>query len=67
VSGHEDIVDMETADQLSRKGSEHQFIEPEQVCGTSVGVAKKAVRDWTKRNHKNHWESTIGLKQLHST
>jgi hypothetical protein len=30
---------------------------------TSIGVAKKAVRDWMKRNHKKHWESTTGLKQ----
>jgi hypothetical protein len=28
-----------------------------------IGVAKKAVRDWMKRNHKEHWESTTGLKQ----
>jgi hypothetical protein len=29
----------------------------------SVGVTKKAVRDWTNINHKKHWESTTGLKQ----
>jgi hypothetical protein len=28
------------------------FIEPEEACDISVGVAKKAVRDWTNRNHK---------------
>jgi hypothetical protein len=47
VPGHEGIVGNETADQLSKTGSEHPFIGPEPACGISVGVAKKAVRDWT--------------------
>jgi ribonuclease HI len=62
VPGHEGIVGKETADQLARTGSEHPFIGPEPACGISVGVAKKAVRHWTNRNHK-YWESVIGLKQ----
>jgi hypothetical protein len=36
---------------------------PELDCGISILVAKKAVRDWTNRNHKKHWESITGLKQ----
>jgi hypothetical protein len=36
---------------------------PEPACGISIGVAKKAVRDWTDRNHKKYWESTTGLRQ----
>jgi hypothetical protein len=63
VPGHEDIVRNETADQLARTGSEHPSIGPEPACGISVGVAKKAVRDWTNRNHKKYWESIIGLRQ----
>jgi hypothetical protein len=51
------------ADQLARTGSEHPFTGPEPACGISIGVTKKAVRDWTKRNHKKHWESTTGLKE----
>jgi hypothetical protein len=39
------------------------FTGPEPACGISVGVDKKAVRDWTNRNHKKYWESTTGLKQ----
>jgi ribonuclease HI len=50
VSGHEDIVGNETADQLAKTLSEHPFIGPEPACGISVGVAKKAGRDWTSRN-----------------
>jgi hypothetical protein len=42
----------ETADQLARKGSEHPFIGPETACGISVGVAKRAVRDWMNRSPK---------------
>jgi hypothetical protein len=49
--------------QLARIGSEHPFIGPESACSISIGVVTKAVRDWTNRNHKKHWESTTGLKQ----
>jgi hypothetical protein len=54
VPGHEDIVGNETADQLARTESEHPFIGPEPACGISVGIAKKAVKDWAKRNHRKH-------------
>jgi hypothetical protein len=57
VPGHE------TADQLVRTGSEHPFIGPEPVCGISIGVIKKVVREWPNENHKKHWDSTAGLKQ----
>jgi hypothetical protein len=57
------MVGNETADRLTRTGSEHPFIGPEPVCGISVRVAKKAVRDWTDRNYKKYWGSTTGLKQ----
>jgi hypothetical protein len=46
-----------------RTGSENPFIGPEPACGISNGAAKKAVRDWTNRKHKKHWESPTGLKQ----
>jgi hypothetical protein len=62
VSGHEGIVGNQTADQLARTVSEHPFSGPEPACGISIGVAKKAVTDWTKRNHNKYWESTTGLK-----
>jgi hypothetical protein len=63
VPGHEGSVGNETADQLAGTGSEHPFIKPEPACGISVGVAKKAVRDWTRINHKKLWESITGLRQ----
>jgi hypothetical protein len=61
--GPEGIDGNEMADQLARTGSENLFIGPEPACGISIGAAKKAVRDWTDRNHKKYWESTTGLKQ----
>jgi hypothetical protein len=48
---------------LARTGSEHPFIGPEPACGIPIRVAKKAVRDWTNRNHTKQSESKIGLKQ----
>jgi hypothetical protein len=56
VPGHEGIAGNETADLLARTGSEP-------ACGISTGIAKRAVRDWTNRNHKKQWESTTGLKK----
>jgi ribonuclease HI len=63
VLGHEGIIGNEMADQLARMGSEHPFMGPEPACSISVGVAKKVVRDWTSRNHKEYWESITGLRQ----
>jgi hypothetical protein len=63
VPNHEGIVGNETTDQLATTGSKHPFTGPEPACDISIGVAKKAARDWMKRNKKKHWESTTGLKQ----
>jgi ribonuclease HI len=52
VPGHEDIAGNDTANQLARTGSEQPFIGPEPGCGISIGVAKKAIRDWTNRNQQ---------------
>jgi ribonuclease HI len=54
VPRHEGSAGNEMADQLARTGSELPFLGPEPACGISVGVAKKAVRDWTSRNHKEY-------------
>jgi hypothetical protein len=63
VPGHEGIAGNETADQLARTGSEHPFTGPEPAYGISIRAAKRAVRDWTNRNHIKQWVSIIGLKQ----
>jgi hypothetical protein len=63
VPGHESIAGNGTADQLTKTGCQHLFIGPEPACSILVGVAKKAIRDWTIRNHQKYWESLTGLKQ----
>jgi hypothetical protein len=57
VPGHEGVVGKETANQLAKLGSECPFIGPKPACSVSVGVAKKAVGDWTNRDHKQ----TLGI------
>jgi hypothetical protein len=47
----EGIAGNKTADVLARTGSEHPFAGPERVRGISIRVVKKAVREWTNRNH----------------
>jgi hypothetical protein len=44
-------------------GSGSPFIGPEPACGISMGIAKRAVRDWTNRDHKEYWEALTRLKQ----
>jgi hypothetical protein len=41
-------------------GSECPFIGPGPACSISAGISKKAVRDWTNRDHKKYWESLTG-------
>jgi hypothetical protein len=63
LPSHEGIVGNKTAGQLAKFGSKYPHIGPEPSCGISIEVAKKAVRDWTNRDHKKHWESSTGLKR----
>jgi hypothetical protein len=37
--------------------AECPLIGPEPACGISAGIAMKAVRDWTNRDHKKYWRS----------
>jgi hypothetical protein len=57
MPGHEGTEGNETADQLSKLGSECPLIEPEPACGISAEISKKAVRDWTDRGHQICWGS----------
>jgi hypothetical protein len=64
VPGYEGTVGKETADQLARTGSEHPLTGPETACGISIGVAKKAITDWTKKKKMgiSDWNHTgIGI------
>jgi hypothetical protein len=63
VPEHEGIAGNETADQLAKTGSEYPFIGPEPACGISMGVTKKAIRDWATMNDNKYRESLTGLKQ----
>jgi hypothetical protein len=50
--GHKVTESNETPDQLARLESECLFVGPGPPCDISSGIAKKAVRDWTKRDYK---------------
>jgi hypothetical protein len=63
VPAHEGIVGTETADRLAKLGSKCPFKGPEPAHSISVEVAKKAVRNWTTRDHRKHWGSLTGLRQ----
>jgi hypothetical protein len=52
VPGHRRLDGNEIADHLARLGTECPFIGPEPSYDISAGVAKKAVKDWTFRDHK---------------
>jgi hypothetical protein len=52
VPGHEGIEGNETADQVAKLGAECLLIGLEPTCGVSAGIVKKAVRDWTNRDHQ---------------
>jgi hypothetical protein len=56
------LIGNEMADQLARAGSDHPLLGPEPACDITIGVAKKAVRDWMSRKHQEYWESLTGLK-----
>jgi hypothetical protein len=45
--GHRGIQGNEKADKLARLRSEHPFSGPKPAHSILVGIAKKAVRDWT--------------------
>jgi hypothetical protein len=63
MSGHEGVEVYETDDQRAKLGSECLVTGSEPACGISAGTAKKAVREWTKRDHKGYWGSLTGFKQ----
>jgi ribonuclease HI len=62
VPRHEGTVGNKTADQLARMGSDHPLIGPEPACSISIGVTRKAVRDWMSKKHQEYWVSLTGLK-----
>jgi ribonuclease HI len=60
VPGHKKIDGNEIADQLTRQGSSHPLIGLEPVLGISANVARRAIRDWTSRQHEEHCQSIRG-------
>jgi ribonuclease HI len=56
VPNHEGIIGNERADIMARTGFEHLYRKPEPASRILVVVAKRAVRDWTNRNHRKKWD-----------
>jgi hypothetical protein len=62
VPGHRRLEGNEITDQLAKLGTECTFMGTEPAYGISAGVAKKTVRNWTNKDHKKYWESSIAFK-----
>jgi hypothetical protein len=51
------------ADQLVKEGSSHLFIELEPALGISTKVNREVMKDWMRRKHMKHWQSTHAQRQ----
>jgi hypothetical protein len=61
VLGHSGTEGNEIANQLERVGSESPSVGLGPASNISAGVAMKAGRKWTHRDHKKYWGSLTGL------
>jgi hypothetical protein len=52
----------ETADQSARSGPSCPFVGPQLTLGISAKVAKRVIRDWTRRKHEH--QSICGQRQV---
>jgi hypothetical protein len=63
VPGHSGIRANETADELAREGSAHQFVGPEPALGVSRQKVKKKIQFWLDKQHMALWQGLTGTQR----
>lgn len=64
VPGHVRIRGNETADELARKDSAHQFIGPDPALGVWRRNIRQTIRCWLSYRHTKLWQGFIGTQRL---
>jgi hypothetical protein len=62
MPGHVGSDAKEMANQLARYSSSFTLTEIKPALGISEKVARGKIRDWTSREHEEHWQSIHGQK-----
>jgi len=62
MPGHVGSDAKEMANQLARYSSSHTLTDTKPALVISEKVARGKIRDWTCREHEEHWQSIHGPK-----
>jgi hypothetical protein len=52
----------EIADQLAKQCSSYPLIGSERALGIPANAARREIRDWMRRKHKEHRESILWIR-----
>jgi hypothetical protein len=54
----------EIAGELAKESASHSLTQSEPVLGISADVGKGMIKEWTSRNHEEHWRFIRGQRQV---
>jgi len=61
---HMKIDGNEIASELAKESVSHLLTESEPVLGISADNGREVIREWTSRNHEEHWRFIRGQRQV---